>query len=180
VAIRVPKSSSEGSFIPCPAGVHAAICVDVVDLGMVDTGFPDPKTNVTRVVPKIRIVWQVAKKMDSGISFMVQSRYTLSFNEYQGKQSNLLRDVTAWGVDLMDLIDDTNEYDVERLIGKTCLLNVVHKVGEKTTFANVASLMPLPDGMVAPVPNGYTRVCDREQTVKAAVDGEDTDLDFLS
>jgi hypothetical protein len=180
VPIRVPRGGVEGkAFTPCPAGVHAAVCVDVVDLGMKDTGYPDPKNPaVNRVAHKVRIVWQVAKKMEDGKPFIVSSMYTLSFNEYQGKQSNLLRDVTAWGIDLEDLVDETNEYDVEKLIGRACLLNVVHKKGETATWANVASLMPLPDGMTAPKPTGYVRVQDREATVKAAVDGEELDGDI--
>lgn len=170
--IRVSRGGEMKSFTPCPVGVHPAVCVDVVDLGLVDTGYPDPKTGENRFAHKVRIVWQVAKKMDDGRPYVVQSRYTLSFNEYQGKQSNLLRDVTAWGIDLQELVDETNDYDVERLIGRACLLNVVHKKGDTATWANVASLMPLPDGMVAPKPMSYVRVKDRDAQVQEPVDAD--------
>jgi hypothetical protein len=182
VAIRVPKPGEKTDFTPCPAGWTAAVCVDVVDLGMVDTGFLDEKTGGPRIVHKIRLAWQTAKKMDDGRPFVINAQYTASFNEYKGKKASLLRDVNAWGVALQDLVGEDNEYDAELLIGRPCFINVVHNVvakdGKTYTYANVGSIGPLPDGMTVPVPSGYTRVKDRETTVKAAVDGEELDGDL--
>ena len=170
--IHVPKPGDGKAFTPCPAGTYSAVCVDVVDLGELPTGFKNDDGS-ERVAHKVRIVWQVSKKMENGKPFIVDNRYTLSFNEYQGKKSNLLALVQAWGVNVMDLVDETNGYDVERLIGRTCLLNVVHARGVKDptkTYANIASIMPLPEEFTPVKAQDYVRVVNREQKQQPAHD----------
>lgn len=179
--IYTPKPGEGKAFTPCPKGTFSAICVDVVDLGVQDTGFKNDD-GTPRMSHKVRIVWQVSKKMDGGLPFIVDNRYTLSLGEYQGKKSNLRLLLEAWGVDLMDLVDSTNEYDIERVIGRTCLLNVVHGVGVKDpskTYANVASIMPLPDGIEPIKAHGYVRVANREQKpTHSLADFPDDDLPY--
>jgi len=108
----------------------------------------------------------------------MDNRYTLSLSEYMGKKSNLLSLVEAWGVDLMDLIDDTNEYDMERLIGRVCFMNVVHAPSKKDpskVYANLASIMPLPEGMPAMKQRDYVRVTARPTVAKPAPHEDEVD-----
>ena len=162
MAIHVPKSDKQ--YVQCPAGTYSAVCVDVVDLGVLPTGFQN-EDGSERTAHKIRIVWQVSKKMEDGRPYLVDNRYTLSLSEYQGKKSNLRLLVEAWGVSLMDLVDETNNEDVERLIGRTCLLNIIHAASTKDpkkVYANVASIMPVPEGMATIASRDYVRVVDRD------------------
>jgi hypothetical protein len=157
MAIRVPQPKS---FTPCPKGQYSAVCVDVVDLGEQDTGFKDERTGTPKMAYKVDIVWQVSKRMEDGRPFLVSSRYSLSFGEYNGKRSNLLLLLDAWGITTQDLLDESNEHDIERLIGRHCILNVVHRKGIKNpeaTYANVASIFPLMPGMEPMEMEGYKR-----------------------
>ena len=143
--------------------------MDVVDLGVQDTGFKDERTGENKFSQKIEVVWQVSERMSTGLPFIVSQRYTLSFADYP-KPSNLRTLVDAWGIDLQHLIDDTNEYDVERLIGLPCLLNVTHNESKKKPgqfFANVGSIMPLLKGMTPMEPEGYTRRAERPKAAPA-------------
>ena len=45
------KKPDRSDFVPAPAGLHRAVCVDVIDMGLIDTG----KFGVQDVV---RLVWQ--------------------------------------------------------------------------------------------------------------------------
>jgi len=178
MAIHAPKPGDGKEYVQCPRGTYSAVCVDVVDLGMKDTGFRDDKTGQPRMAHKIRLVWQVNKNMDDGRPYLMDNRYTLSLSEYMGKKSNLLSLVEAWGVDLMDLIDDTNEYDMERLIGRVCFLNVVHAPSKKDpskVYANLASIMPLPEGMPAMKQRDYVRVTARPTVAKPAPHEDEVD-----
>src|SRR6185369_9605074 len=95
-------------------------CALTWDLGIQDTGYLDEKTGEKKMAHKIDVVWQVTKKMDDGRPYIVSQRYSLTFADYP-KPSNLRQLVDAWGIYLDELMDDTNQYDVERLIGRTCV-----------------------------------------------------------
>lgn len=47
--------------------------------------------------------------------------------------------------------EESNNFDVETLIDTTCLLNIVHVTKNDKTFANIASVSPLPKSMLKPV-----------------------------
>jgi hypothetical protein len=165
--IYVPKPKT---FTPCPKGQYSAVCVDVVDLGMQDTGFVDEKTGQQKWSPKIDIVWQVDKMMENGKPFLVNQRYTLSFADYP-KMSNLRLLLDAWNIAIDDLADPaTGEWDIEGLIGMHCLINVVHRESRTKPgnfFANVGSLMPLPAGMTPLQGRDYVRRHDRPKDESA-------------
>lgn len=136
-------------FVPCPAGVHQAVCCDVVDLGMLDTTFGQKH--------KISIRWQVAEDMENGKPFLVQKRYTLSLHE----KSTLRHDLESWrGRAFTEA--ESEGFDVETLLGANCMLNVMHKKGDKGgTFANIAAVMPLAKNMPKMSVRGYVREIDR-------------------
>ena len=147
----IAKGSS-GKFEPCPAGVQQAVCVDIVDHGTQPTPWGDKW--------KVDVRWQTAERMADGSPYLVNKRYTLSLNE----KANLRHDLEAWrGRPFTEA--EVMGFDLEKLIGVNCLLNVVHKAGAKGgTFANVVSIMPLAKGMTPIAPVGYVRVCDRTTT----------------
>jgi hypothetical protein len=144
---------SEGSsFIPCPAGPHSAVAVDVVDLGMVTSTFEGR----TKTAHKCRIVWQVAETKDDGKPFIVQKQYTASLHE----KAALRKDLESWRGRPFTK-QEAEGFDVETLIGVPCLLNVQHVERNGATYANVVSLMRLPKGMAAIQARDYVRVKDR-------------------
>lgn len=148
----IAKGSS-GKFEPCPAGVQQAVCCDVVDHGIQPTPWGDKW--------KVDIRWQTAETMADGQPYLVNKRYTLSLNE----KATLRHDLESWrGKAFTE--SEVMGFDVEKLIGVNCLLNIVHKQGSKGgTFANVNSIMPLAKGMKAiQVHDDYVRVCERVTT----------------
>jgi hypothetical protein len=154
VPIIARDSGGGGDFTPAPAGVHQAVCVDVIDMGMVLEQFPGQSA---KDVHKIRLAWQIEENMNNGKPFLVQKRYTLSLHE----KANLRHDLEGWRArPFTD--EELAGFDVEAVIGKNCLLNVVHstKPGGKT-YANVSAVMPLKKGMAKMDASEYTRVKDR-------------------
>ena len=137
------------TFEPAPAGTHQAVCVDVIDKGMVETQFGKKH--------KIDMAWQIAELRNDGKPFLVFKRYTLSLHE----KANLRHDLQSWrGKPFTP--EEEARFDVETVIGANCLINVQHhQVGDKT-YANVMSVMPLLKGMAKIVPStDYVRVCNR-------------------
>lgn len=140
-------------FKPAPPGVHAAVCCDVVDLGMVETTY----AGATKMQHKIKVYWQYANVDPTlGVRPLIARKYTLSLFK-----SNLRRDLESWRGRTFTP-DEEHRFDVEKVIGVPCYLNVMHNVSNGFTYANVMAVMPLPSGMPKPtVDPAYVRVKDR-------------------
>lgn len=143
------------TFDPCPVGAHSAVCCDVQDLGDVEVTF----NGHTSKKHMVRLVWQVNEQMTDGRPFVVGQRYNLTLNE----KGNLRRDLQAWRGKPFTEEQLKDGFDLEVLIGKCCLVNVIHAPKDGRVYANVTSIMPLPKGM-APltVSPDYIRKKDRE------------------
>jgi hypothetical protein len=150
----IATARSEGTtFEPAPGGVHQAVCVDVVDMGVLEVTY----AGVTKKQHKVRLVWQIEELMDDGKPFIVQKRYTLSLNE----KATLRKDLEGWrGRSFTDA--ELAGFDLEVLVGINCLLNVVQRKPADRTYANVEAVMPLKRGMEKLTPRGYVRVKDRD------------------
>lgn len=157
--------SKGSSFVPCPAGPHSAVCVDVVDLGMVPNKFKNGQKQ-----HRCRLVWQVAENNEEGKPFLVQKTYTASLHE----KAILRKDLESWrGRPFSD--QEAEGFDVEVLLLKPCLLNVQHNEKGGSVYADVTSIMRLPKGMAAVQMRGYVRVKDRSDDPQAHPDGGDYD-----
>ena len=54
------------------------------------------------------------------------------------------------------------EFNVAKLVGVPALIQVSHNIKPEKTYANIDSVMRLPNGMdVSAAPTGYVRVKDR-------------------
>jgi hypothetical protein len=154
----MPIYSKAGpEFTPAPAGTHPAVCVDVVDLGMVLTEFQGKK----RQQHKIKIVWQLEEHDGTGKRFLVNRRYTNSLHA----KATLRRDLESWrGRPFSE--GELNGFDLEVLLGVQALLSVTHNQREGTTYANVAGVMkPMRDARSV-AQDGYVRVCSRPESVR--------------
>lgn len=152
MAIIAKASGGGGDFTPAPAGVHQAVCVDIVDLGLLKVTFGGKE----KEQHKISIRWQIAENMDIGKPFLVQKRYTLSLHE----KATLRKDLESWrGRAFTDA--ESDGFDVENVLGANCLLNVTHAKKGESTYANVVAIMPLPKGMPKMAAVDYVRQVDR-------------------
>lgn len=140
------------NFKPAPAGTFAGVCVDVVDLGVIEVTY----AGATKAQHKVRIVWQIEEDDDNGRPFQVSKRYTLSLHE----KAALRKDLESWrGRAFTE--EECQGFDVEKLLGVGCLLGIIHNSKDGSNYANVSSIMKLPKTMPAPTPRDYVRVCDR-------------------
>lgn len=162
--MAIIAKASGGNFIPPPPGQHAGVCVDVVDLGMIDSSFAKKK------VHKIRIVWQLAENRPDGKPHQASQMYTLSLHE----KAALRKDLESWrGLPFKE--DELTGFDVEKLLGVTCLLNIIEVKKDGKVYGNVSAIMRLPKNWQdVPVQRDYIRVVDRK-TDAEAVDAPEYD-----
>jgi hypothetical protein len=151
--MAIIAKASGGNYIPAPEGTWSAVCVDVVDLGVLEVAFGGKK----KKQHKIRIVWQIEEVSADNKPYTAQRRYTNSLHE----KASLRRDLESWrGKKFTD--QELQGFDVETVLGVPCILNVIHEVKEGTPYANVASIMRLPKGIPALKARDYIRVIDRK------------------
>jgi hypothetical protein len=145
-----------GDFEPAPPGPSAAVCIDVVDLGMQDSQFG--------IKHKVRVVWSLEKRMKAdrrslGKPYIVQKTYSVSLH----KKSTLRTDLEAWRGKAFDEKVLAQGFDLEGVLGKPAFLSIQHAERDGLTFANVVAIMPLPKGMPAPIADPeYVRHKDRK------------------
>ncbi len=154
MAIMATAGESK-NFTPAPSGVHQAVCVDVIDKGILEVTY----SGQTKKQHKVSIAWQIAETRDDGKLYLVYKRYTLSLNE----KATLRKDLESWRGKAFTREEEMG-FDVETVIGANALLNIQHNaVGDKT-YANVVSIMPLVKGMVRMnISDGYVREQDRKE-----------------
>jgi hypothetical protein len=154
-------AKASGDFTPAPAGTHATVCVDVIDLGVRDVTYQGKTQRKHQIV----IVWKIDGNLDDGGPFFVRRRYTCSLHE----KATLRGDLESWrGRPFTD--QELKAFDLENLLSVPCLINVIHETRNGSVYANVASVMQLPKGMTAPVPGDYVRVIDRPHAQMDAAD----------
>lgn len=138
-------------FTPAPEGLHQAVCVDVHDEGIKETQWGEKQ--------KVLLVWQIeARDDESGKRYDVRGYYTLSLSE----KANLRRDLECWRGQKFT-VDELRGFDLEKLIGANCQLQIVHNLADKgKTYANVQAIVPY-NVKLGPklAPEEYVRLKDR-------------------
>lgn len=136
-------SSTGGDFKPIPEGAYIASCVRVIDMGTQITTFQ----GADKLQRKVLVAWEVPDEM---VEFdgeqrpaLIMQRYTASLSD----KATLRRHLEAWrGKRFTD--DELKGFDLKNVLGKACQIQVVHS--ENGSYANVAAIMALPKGTLAP------------------------------
>ena len=137
------KDEGGKDFDPVSAGIHVAICTAVYDLG---TQFNERFNKSAR---KALIQWELPdhritiQDKDGGgdldLPRAISKIYTLSLYE----KANLRKELEGWrGKSFTD--EELSGFDLLKLLGVCCQIQIIHKKTEKKTYANITSVFPLP------------------------------------
>jgi hypothetical protein len=132
-----------GDFTPIPEDLHLAICYGIWDLG---TQFSE---RWEKSVHKVLIVWEIpgcrgdfdrdGKKMN--LPRAISKRYRLSLH----KKADLRKDLESWrGKKFSD--EELKGFDLKRLLGAPCQIQVLHNEVDKKIYANIAAITKAPGG----------------------------------
>lgn len=141
--------SGGGNFKRVPAGVFIGRCFSLIDLGtQLSTGQYGEKMQ-----HKIRIGWELFGEDDAGepltidvdgktMPLTISKSYTVSLHE----KASLRKELAAWrGKDFTD--EEARGFDVSKLLGAYCMVNVTTSESNGKTYSNVAGLTPLPGAL---------------------------------
>ena len=140
------KNEKKEGFDPIPEGSYPARLYQIVHIGSIP-GYQDQIQNKARLTFELPTVQREFKEGEGEKPMVISSEYTLSTHE----KANLRGIVEGLiGASLED--KEAENFDIESVIAKTCLLTVKHKerkIGEGK-YAVIGSVTSLPDGMDVP------------------------------
>lgn len=152
----------QGTFSPPPPGMHVARCYRLIDLGTQPKSYQgQPKGEARKIMAGFELLGD--ERMEDGRPYTISRSWFLSMHE----KASLRRDLESWRGRKFTAEEEAG-FDVAKLLGAYCMINVVEEVrdGEKRT--NIGSINPLPKGMPKPAAVNADVIFD--------VDAPDADL----
>jgi hypothetical protein len=152
----IAKDSGGGNFKRVPAGVHIGRCYSLIDLGTQETSGQFG----VKMQHKIRIGWELFGEDETGapltvdvdgkqMPMTISKSYTVSLHE----KASLRKDLSAWrGKDFTE--EEARSFDVSKLLGAYCMVNVTTSETNGKTYSNVAGLTPMPAALKNSKPAG--------------------------
>lgn len=149
-------AGGSGNFKRVPAGAYIGRCFSLIDLGTQHT----EGQYGSKMQHKIRIGWELFGEDESGLPLTVEvdgkdmpmtinKSYTVSLHE----KSSLRKDLAAWrGRDFTD--DEAKAFDVSKLLGAYCMVNVTTSETNGKTYSNVSGVTPIPGALKNAKPAG--------------------------
>ncbi len=130
-----------GDFDPVAQGVHMAIAIGIFDLGTQHNETYD------KMVHKILIMWELPDERieiekdgeKRNLPKATSRTYTLSLHE----KAALRKDLEAWRGRSFTK-EELEGFDIFKILGHGCQIQIIHKVVGDKTYANIASIMALP------------------------------------
>jgi hypothetical protein len=163
-------AKAAGDFKPAPEGLWPAVCVDVVDQGIVT-----PKNPLYKPNHRIQIRWilDAEPPLEDGRPHMAVASFGLTL----GDKSKLRPFLEAWrGKSFTE--EQLEGFDVENLIGANCQIQIIHNKYQGKTYGNVQAIVPPARGVAKmEVPKDYIRQFLRDERAKleAHPNGESSD-----
>jgi hypothetical protein len=159
--LKATSAASESFDVP-PAGNHPGVLVAIVDLGTQASDFQGKQ----RSVHEIFLCWELTDQNIPGTSgrhHLIGKRFSLTFTTRSGLRQLLEK----WrGV----AYKEGEEFDPQKVLGRTCLVNVSNSTVEERTYAKFEGVSPLPRGLNCPAPQNKPLYWEIESGELAALD----------
>ena len=147
----VLESKVGGEFRPHVEGIHNAVCVDVINLGLVETEFQGQR----RLVNKVRIVFETEQRTEDGRNCTISKTYTASLHP----KAKLTEGLGKWrGRPVVP----GESIDLDKLIGACATLVISHQTSlAGRTYASIDAISKPTKRLVAS--GGYDPVLARQR-----------------
>tara|TARA_Y100000310_G_scaffold325342_1_gene388649 strand:+ start:815 stop:1417 length:603 start_codon:yes stop_codon:yes gene_type:complete len=147
------KDESKSDWENPKVGMTAAICIDVVDLGVQSTEYGDKE--------QIKLVFQLDQERTDGAPMRIGRKYTKTLND----KGNFRKDLKSWrGADLT--AEERAEFDADKLIGAQAQVLITEfQKTDGTPGTSIGAITPPADGQDVKADEEYVRVQDREDGV---------------
>ena len=143
----IATNKSGAVYEPVEAGNYVARCVKMIHMGTITEDYQGtPKT-----ANKVQLTWElptevkVFKEADGEQPYVLSKEFTLSMHE----KASLRKWLEAWrGKGFTNA--ESEAFDITNLVGKPCMLNVIHTTKGDRTYANISGVSSMPKGLTCP------------------------------
>jgi len=162
------KEPKGGNYEPVSQGLHHAVCYGVYDLG---TKYNEKFGKSTH---KVLINWEIPEERmeiekdgeKKNLPRAISKEYTLSLH----KKAGLRKGLENWrGKAFTD--QELEGFDITKLLGANCQIQVIHETKDGKTYANVATVIQLGKGTPKKSSENPTRYFSFEEHQDAIPDG---------
>lgn len=151
---------SDKTYTPVPAGSHPARCYAMISLGTQPSKNPKYKPNF-QILLMFEFPTEIVE-INGEQRPMTNSAFLNAYLGPNSKPSNTHKFIVAWrGRPFTE--DELNGFDVAKVVGAPCLINIIHETKDGVTRDKIASISPLPKGMVCPAQFHKSVVYEIEQ-----------------
>lgn len=150
--MAIIATNSPVNKIQVPAGSHVGRCFSMIHMGTTHYEYMgQPKTaNKVRMTFELPNELHVFKEGEDPKPMIISAEYNLVMSE----KSNLRKMIEGWlGKRLTD--EETKSFDVESLIGKAGMINIIHN---DKGYADIAAISSMPKGFECPPPVNVQKV----------------------
>lgn len=132
--MAIIASDSSQRFEPPPEDIYPSVCIDVVDLGEIQSEY----AGETRLRHVVKLVWQIDYLREDQLRFEPSRRFTLSLHEKAALRAFLER----WRGKRFTP-EELKGFDLERVIGVNGQLQILHNASpDGRIWANVETVTP--------------------------------------
>lgn len=128
-------SKGNTNFEPAPADVHNGVCIGVYDIGT-HVGAYGAKRSV-------KILFEIDAQRNDGKNFVVSRDYGFTIS----KKSKLREMIEAWRGKPFTEAEESEGFDLAKLLGQSCAVQIIHKQVGADTYANIGGITKLMKGM---------------------------------
>ena len=147
MSIIATNESKGSNYTIVPQGAHVARCYQMIELGTIKGEFQGE----IKEHKKVRLSWELPNelkefKQGEGEKPLVISKdFSLSMHE----KANLRKSLEGWrGKSFTE--NEAKRFDVTVLLGKPCMINIIHTEKDSKIYANISSISALPKGFECP------------------------------
>jgi hypothetical protein len=149
MAIIATSNGSGTNYEPIATGNYPARCYSMIHIGTVE----EVILGTQKTLNKVRITWElptelkVFKEENGEQPHVISKEFTLSMHE----KATLRNYLKNWrGKDFSE--EEAKSFDIEKLIGAPCMLNITHKKSKDgtKTYAEIGSISTMPKGFPCP------------------------------
>jgi hypothetical protein len=132
---RYATDTGGGDFTPAPEGTHVARCIQLIDIGTHHGEYQGTPNVQNQVIVRWELPHETIDTERGPEPMIVSKFYTNSL----GEKANLRKDLQSWrGRQFTP--EELAKFDLESILGKPCLVTIVHNEKKKAKVTGVAGL----------------------------------------
>jgi hypothetical protein len=152
----IAENKGSGNYAPLEQGNYVARCYSMIQIGTVEEEYLGEK----KTSHKVRLTFefpteQKVFKEEKGIQpYVLSKEFTLSMHE----KASLRKFLEAWRGKAFSE-EEAKKFDVTKLIGKPCMINVIHKESKNGNLnASISNVGGMPKGLECPAQINETQI----------------------